>query len=106
MKHYSVTFEIVTPESSMIGDWESYGFISTGASLRDALADLFDTRTNQVGGVLCVEPDDSQLNRARSITVYNGMEFETGAHESRTLHFPGTITGSSTRRLCRLIMGA
>jgi hypothetical protein len=100
---WSVTFEIVTPESAEQGDAESRGYIAQDVTLRDAIDSLFETRTSRVSGVECIEPNDSQHSAARWITVYNGMEFETGAHESRSLHFPNCITAASRVRLVRLL---
>lgn len=45
------------------------------------------------------------LHARRWITVYNGMEFETGATESRALHLPETMTAASRARLFRLLKG-
>ena len=101
---WPVTFEIVTQESAEDGDAESRGYISQDETLRDAIESLFSTRTSRVSGVECIEPNDSRHEFARWVTVYNGMEFETGAHESRSLHFPDRITGASRARLVRYIL--
>lgn len=93
---FSVTYEIVTPESAAEGEAEERGFICEGETLREALKELFRTRTNRV---------DSGQGLDTSIgilTQYNGAEFETGAHENRTLHMPRTITGATYRRIARL----
>lgn len=100
---FDITFEIVTPESAEHGDAESRGYIWEGATLRDAIGALFETRTSQCGGIQNIEANDSDLSRARWLTVYNGMEFLTGAHESRAIHFPENLTGSSRARLINLI---
>lgn len=97
---FAVTYEIVTIESAEHGETADAGFISCDVSLREAMADVFETRTSLCDGVECVEAGG--LNW---ITVYNGMEFETGARETRKLHFPENITEASKRRICRL-MGA
>lgn len=102
---FSVTYEIVTPESAHFGECEESGFISESVSLRDAVSDLFKTRTSLCGGIECIEANDSRPECARWVTVCNGMEFETGAHESRSIHFPDNITDASRARLVRLIQG-
>lgn len=101
---FSVTYEIVTPESAEYGDAEERGFICQGESLRDAIDCLFETRTSQCAGLSCIEPSDSCHESARWITAYNGIEYETGAHENRSLHFPANITASSRKRLIALLV--
>lgn len=98
---FGVTFEIITPESAEDGEADSRGWIEEGASLRDALKALHGTRTNRVGGVEDISLDSWPCERPRSITVTNGSEFETGAHESRALHIPASVTRSSARRIAR-----
>ena len=102
---FNVTYEIVTPESAEDGDASELGFISESVTLRDAIADTFQTRTSLCEGVAFIETSDSDVARARWITVTNGMEIHTGAYESRSLHFPDDITGATRRRIAR-IMGA
>lgn len=97
---FSVTYQIVTIESAEHGETADAGFISCDVSLREAVADVFETRTSLCDGVECVDAGGFNC-----ITVYNGMEFETGARESRTLHFPENTTEASKRRISRL-MGA
>ena len=99
---FSVTYEILTPESAESGEVEETGFILENATLREAAAEVFGTRTSRCGGVECVEPNDSRIGEARWITVYHGMEYETGAHENRALHIPDHVTAASRRRIARL----
>lgn len=94
---FNVTYEIVTPESAERGDCAEQGFALEDAGLRDAIDSLFETRTSRVGGVAFGEVDD------RSARIGNGMEFETGAHETRTLHMPQPVTDSSRGRVSRLL---
>ena len=93
---FNVSYDIVTPESAAEGDAEEYGIISVGSRLRDAICDLFETRTSRVGGIHAAESD------GQTVRVYNGMEFETGAHESRYLHFPDNLSESSRQRILRI----
>ena len=103
MARFSVTFEIVTQESAEQGDAEERGFICEGASLREALADVNATRTNEVDGVECIETDSSPCCKPRWVTIVNGMEYRTGAQESRSLHIPDCVTDASARRIARLV---
>jgi hypothetical protein len=100
---WSVTYEIVTPESAEQGDAEERGYISQGVTLREAITDLFSTRTSQCEGVTAIEANDSDAARARWITVYNGDEYLTGARENRSLHMPDNLTSASRARLVRLL---
>lgn len=100
---WSVTYEIVTPESAENGDADERGYISQGVTLREAIEDVHATRTSQVSGIECVEANDSRPECARWITVYNGAEYLTGAHESRSLHMPDSLTAASRARLVRLV---
>lgn len=79
-------------------------------SLRDGVRTLFETRTSAVNGIdaksasyhpqRCV---GGSLHLGRlCVFVDNGMEFETGEYETRSLHLSG-ITASSARRLCKLL---
>lgn len=99
---FSVTYEIVTEESAEHRDAEERGYIDQGMTLRDAMNDLHRTRTNSVDGVESIECDSSPCVRPRWVTVTTGMEYETGAQESRSLHIPETVTAASARRIARL----
>ena len=101
---FDVAYEIVTDESAEHGEAETHGLIGT-FSLRVAISELFATRTCHVGGIVAIETSDSDIGQARWISVYNAREFLTGAQESRSLHFPETLTASSRRRLVRLLKG-
>jgi len=99
---WHVTYDIVTEESAEYGDAEEIGFISEDSTLRDAISDLFETRTSHCDGIEYIDANSSSED-ARWITVGNGMEFKTGARESRSLHIPDHITPASRARLCRLL---
>lgn len=100
---FNVTYDIVTEESASEGDVEERGFVSENVRLRDALCDVRQTRTNECGGPTAVEASDSRVNEARWITITNGMEFLTGAVESRSLHIPDAVTASTRVRIARLL---
>jgi hypothetical protein len=82
---FAVTYEIVTPESAAEGEADERGFICEGVSLRDAIKRVQETRTAHVDGVECIAADEYPL---RSVSITNGMEYLTGAQETRTLHMP------------------
>jgi hypothetical protein len=100
---FSVSYCIVTQESAAEGDFAESGWIAKNCGLREAISGVSDTRTAEVGGVECVEADERPLCEARSVTITNGMEYRTGAQESRTLHMPESLTPSTRRRIARLL---
>ncbi len=102
MARFNVTYEIVTPESAEIGDSDESGFIGEGMTLRDAIEALHDTRTSGCNGVESIECDEMPVRDPRWVTVINGMEFDTGAQESRSLHLPPELTPSTRRRIARM----
>ena len=97
MAKFNVTYEIVTQESAENGDTDESGFICKGAKLRDAISEFTGTRTNAVDSGNGLEDTGDWLAH------YNGMEFETGAYETRHFHFPRNITQSSRNRIVRLL---
>ena len=97
MNKFSVCFEIVTQGSAKHGDADERGYISQNVSLREALKDFTSTRTNECDG------GDGLECSGDWFTYYNGMEYLTGAFESRSLHPPRNITASSFNRLSRLL---
>lgn len=99
---FTVTFEIVTPESAEDGEAEEMGTISEKVRLRDAIDDVRATRTSKCDGVSFIEPSESGPD-FRWVTIGNGMEFETGARESRSIHIPDNVTPSSRARILRLL---
>lgn len=100
---FNVTYEIVTPESAEQGDVDERGYAAQDTDFRTAIRMVQETRTNRVSGVECVEPSCSDIGSARWVTVQNGMEYETGAQESRSLHFPDQLTPATRKRICRLL---
>ena len=102
-KLFNVTYELISEESAEYGESADNGFEAIDVTLREALDYVTQTRTCHCGGVVAVEASCSDNRQASWITVYNGMEFLTGFHENRSIHFPDNITASSRARLCRLV---
>ena len=103
MLKFNVTYEIITPESAEEGDASERGFIGQKLSLRDTLNEVCSTRTSEREGATYVEASDSDIGAARWINIHNGMEFRTGAYETRSIHFPDNLTRSSRVRIARLL---
>lgn len=103
MARFNITYEIVAQESAAEGDVEERGFIGQDLSLREAINLVFETRTSACGGIECVEANQYPVIDPDWITVYHGMEYETGAQESRSIHLPRSVTPSSKMRIARLM---
>jgi hypothetical protein len=103
LKMFTVTYDIVTTESADQNDYDECGFIAENVSLREAVAYLFETRTSYVAGIQCIEANCSDPGQARWVSVFNGMEYATGDYETRSLHFPESITSSTRARICALV---
>lgn len=111
MSTFNIHYAIITPESAEYGEADEVGVHDEGLNLRDAIKELFKTRTNEVGGVSAIEancdplPVSGWLEFFPFCTVYNGMEYRTGAQENRSITPSGRITASSWRRIVRIIKG-
>ena len=99
---FSVTFEIVTPESAEHGDAESRGHIVAGVSLREAVQCVGETESPHCSRE-CIECDELPVTAPHWITVYNSPDYLTGASESRSLHIPEGVTAASRVRIARLM---
>ena len=96
MTGFSVTFERYFPhdDSEDICEPDESGFVIENVSLRDAMR----------LGLVYSYP----LNNARCLSFYEWNDctrddIERGIKESRSLHFPDSLTESSRLRICRLL---
>jgi len=96
-QRFAVSYDIVTDESAAHGDVEERGYVCADAPLSIAVTYFVNTRT-----VHCDSGDGLQVGDDW-LTFHNGMEFFTGAYETRYFHFPATITNASRERIIRLI---
>ena len=103
MDGFSVTYAIATPESSAHGDYDDQGYIIERTNLRDAIDLVFQTRTNHCDGISAIEANEYPVYLPQWISVYNGMEYLTGASETRAIHFPKNLTSSTRIRIARLM---
>lgn len=94
---FAVTFDRTDEASAASGEVAERGFISRGSVLREAVKALCDVR--RANGY--VEASESPVRAPRWLTAYG--EAEDGVSETRSLHFPDTITPASRRRLARLL---
>jgi hypothetical protein len=98
MPGFSLSFEIVTPESAEHGEADSRGMIAEGLTLRDALA-LFEQERS--GGY--VESDSYPVMRPRWFTCYGEPDSVDGSTRSVSLHLPESISEGTRRRIGRLL---
>lgn len=103
MPKFSVTYEVWDEDAVEYGDTDERGYELEDGTLREAIDAVTSTRTNAVDSIESIEPNNSVIEDARWITINNGMEFETGAFESRSLHIPNCVTSASRRRIARLL---
>lgn len=94
---FAVTFDRVTDESAARGDTAEAGFISRGSTLREAVEAFRDVR--RANGY--VEANEYPVADPRWLTAFG--EHVEGLSETRSLHFPATVTPASRRRLARLL---
>ena len=102
MTIFNVTYAIVMPESVEPGDVAEHGYVTKGATLREAIIAVHSTRTSRVDGVKYIKCDSWHTWSPRWVNVINGMEHEGGAQESRSLHMPYHLTAATRRRIARL----
>jgi hypothetical protein len=88
---FSVTYDIITPESAAQGDTAEDGFIAENVGLREAIED--------VGGV-CYEHNG---NYEWFTNHEYDTNYRTGALERRALHPPDGTSRASRVRIARLL---
>ena len=106
MKRFTVTYEIVTPESAEEGEAAEHGFVLPGdwhVSIDEALA---NPKTNY--GVTLREAIDlaqphEDCGNWFAETTTDRCDYTSGAYEQRSIHPPLDITPSSYRRIKKLI---
>jgi hypothetical protein len=102
---FRVTYDIVTPESAECGDIEECGFVTPGgwktpieSSMKEPDSD-FDMTLREAMR-LCSPSENSGRWWSESDSR---ICYQTGEHESRSIHPPRNITESSYRRVSRLL---
>ena len=95
---FSVTYEIVTPESAENGEAEETGFELESGSLRDCWEIV---RWGCSGGV---EPNEWPMQSPSWVTFYDvETNYATAEVKSYSVHFPRNITPSSARRVAKFL---
>ena len=98
MSGFSITYDIVTPESAENGDYAESGFLVEDVTFREAMDELRWYR----GGY--VEADSFPVHNPRWFTFVAASEnYATGEVTSYSLHIPRHITPASRMRIARLV---
>ena len=99
---FTLTYEIVTPESASKGDVAERGYCDEfGWHYAEPVAVSLYASLRTLSSL---EPDCSDWTYARSWREADGREdYRTGAVENRSIHLPDGITPSSRARINRLI---
>lgn len=92
---FSITYEIITPESAENGDCEETGFEAENLTLREAFDML-----RWIGGNC--EPSDSSLSPYSWLSFYCEPDFVTGETKNYALHWPRNLTYSTRHRIARM----
>ncbi len=104
MPRFTVTYEIVTPESAENGDYAELGFVLSGG-WKEPL-DRTKTAPEDCAMSLreAMQLAYPQENSGRWWQESEGREdYRTGARETRAIHPPKNITPSSYARISRIL---
>lgn len=85
---FSVTYEIVTPDSAEHGEAEDMGYVAEGLTLREAMS---LASPNCDCGFWWTETSEDRC------------DYRTGAVETRSIHPPRNITEASYKRITRML---
>lgn len=106
MSRFTVTYEIVTPESAEDGDCVDHGFVTPGDWHWPMGSEITPSR-GQVNMSLREAVDlaspDCDCGRWFGETSQDRRDYATGAVETRSIHPPQGITPSSYARVKRLL---
>lgn len=107
MNGFSVTFERYFPHDDRedVCEPDERGFVIENVSLRDAMRLGLEYRQPDYAGHC--EPDSYPARNVRWLNFHNWNDctreqIQCGISESRSLHFPQSLTESSRLRICRL----
>ena len=95
---FSITYEIVTPESAENGDVAEEGFEYESLSLREA----FDVMRWHGNALQADSYPISLQSPPRWLSWEGEQDFKSGAYTYRSLHLPESLTASTKLRLARL----
>ena len=105
-KRFTVTYEIVSPESAEHGEAESIGFVTSGESYDDietALKEPNEAYQMSLREALALANPDENYGRWFAETGQERCNYATGEIEQREIHPPKEITSASYNRIKRLL---
>lgn len=95
---FSITYEVITPESAEHGEAEARGFIYEDLEFREAFQ-----RIQYKGGYSNCEASEYPVRSSRWLTFYGiDEDYCTGSETHWSLHIPEHVTPSSRVRIARL----
>lgn len=97
---FSITYDIVTPESAEFGDFAECGFIAKDLTFRDAVS-LFNAERS--GNYIEADSHPISVNFPPRWFTACGETDENGNCRSIGFHLPLDITGASAMRVARLL---
>ena len=100
MAKFTVTYDIVTPESAEYGDVSESGFASPGGWKHDDRAELSLREALQIVSAGTCEDSGRWFS-----TVDSDTNYRTGEETSYAVHPPRHITNASYNRLRRIFCG-
>lgn len=100
---FTVTYEVVTPESAEQGDAESRGFVLPGGWRVDVTDDSDDVGMSLREALRLASPQEDSGSWFSEVD--GRVNYRTGAVETRSIHPPRNVTPSSYERLARIILG-
>jgi len=95
---FTVTYEVITPESAADGDAAERGFVASDGAPVDDRALMTLREALAIAGSF---PEDA--GACRWFSSYPETDYTTGAETIYSLHVPATITASSARRVARVV---
>ena len=97
-KGFSVTYDIVTPESAADGDVADSGYLLEDCSLRDAIREMDHCLVQP-----SVWPFDPSYPWLSFYEVDGETDVRTGETTSKAFHLPDNLTTSTRARIARLL---
>ena len=101
MGKFSVSFEIVTPESAELGDCAEHGFLLPG-EWRENVDTIEDVTMSLREATRLAYPQED--SGAWWQEVDGREDYATGAREYRAIHPPRNITPASYARVTRILL--
>lgn len=104
MKQFSITYETWDDESIEAGETDDKGYACENESLRDAIRELMES--SPTTDTQSIETNQWPDNGTSTwVSVYNGLDWNSGETTNKSLHRSAGITNASWSRIVKLIKG-